>query len=292
MVEKPISRKLQLVDDELESLDRRLAIAASKMQPMIKREKRGNKKIATSEVTGQEVEAIRSDIVENYRKGVNIASHAESRPLLPLYAAANIPVPPEIKVDHDKMQYDFYSVGVTFSSLLPSNQFAVFAELMIQINDDVKDSTRSTRPVRLFPCHKDKELFNVDFTGEIGLSAGLSYSPLPTGNAFSPILDAKVKADVSANLLMGPIRFQFRKAAIEVIGESDQNIVWRYNLKSELTGTNDFKSLLILKVGNEATKVNMSISLGVIPCKHKWLIFRDFLPKLSDQIDLPVELLK
>ena len=92
--------------------------------------------------------------------------------------------------------------------------------------------------------------------------------------------------------MLGPFQFQFRRAAIEVIGESDQNILWRYNMHSELTGANEFKSFLLLKVAQEAKQVTLDVSLGLVPCKRKWLIFKDMLPPIPDRMPLAVELVR
>ena len=292
MSTKPISHTVRLGDEELEALERKLTIAALRLpgsQFGVWRSAEGG----YSEVRDdKELRATQAEIIENYRQGVKIASQAESRPLIPLFKAANQKLPPEIKVDYEEMKYDFYNVKVTFSSLLPEEQFPVFSELKIQISDDVKDSIRSTRPIRLFPGHKDRQLFSLDFEGAIGIDAGLDFSTLKAGGELIPFTQAKVDAKVKTGIIFGPLQFHFRKAAVEVQGESDQNISWRYNYQSEFTGTNDFKSLLILKVAREASDVKMSVSLGIVPCKRKWLIFKDYLAELSDHVVLPVELSK
>jgi hypothetical protein len=130
--------------------------------------------------------------------------------------------------------------------------------------------------------------------GAIGIDAGMNITPstfgltLPTFGEVSAkvAMDAKLKA----HFVVGPLSFPFRRAAIEVTGESDQHIRWRYNLKSELTGANSFKSILILKVAQEIRSAQITALLQVIPCKKSWLIFRDVLPALSDRITLPIEL--
>lgn len=291
MADARIHHDVHFDDEQLEDLERRLTIAASRLTPRSSVLVRG-KKLAPVAPRPKELQATQQEILNHYRKGVKIASQAESRPLLPLFRAAKQPLPPELQVDHEKLHYDFYTVGVIFSSLLPKDQFLVSAELQINLTDDVKDPARATRPIRLFPAHKDRQYFSIDLEGAVGLSASLDFSPLQAGDALMPFGKATADAELKAGLLLGPIKFQFRKAAIEVIGESDQNIVWRYNLLSECMGTNEVKSHLVLKIAREARQVAMAVSLRVVPCKRKWLVFRDYLPALSDTLDLPVELAK
>jgi hypothetical protein len=211
---------------------------------------------------------------------------------VPLFAAAKAPLPAEIQVDHEQMGYDFYLVEVTFSSLLPPEQYLAKAELGLKISDDVKEPARRTRPVRLFPGRKDLNLFSVDLEGAVGLDAGMNFSIPMAGNQLLAFGKLTTDAKVKANLVAGPFHFQFRRAAIEVKGESDQLILWRYNLQSELRGTNDFKSVLVLKVSREARAVSLGVTLGVTRCQHRWLVFREHLPQLTDTQVLPVELVK
>lgn len=307
MPEYQQDRLAKLADEEMEALERRLTIASSKLQPRSKLRVRG-KPPAPGHVDAphpseideageqtmirrpSEIEEAKNDIIENYRRGVKIASQAESRPLLPLLEAAGLPVPPELAVDHEHMKYDFYTVQVTFSSLLPADQFPAAAELGIVIRDDVPEPKRSTRPLRLFPGRKDKQLFSLDLEGAVGLDAGLNFAIPKIGEEILPYAKASADAKLKAALVLGPFQFQFRRAAIEVIGESDQNILWRYNMHSELTGANEFKSFLLLKVAQEATQVTLDVSLGLVPCKRKWLIFKDMLPPIPDRVPLAVEL--
>jgi len=286
-----MKRLIKLNEEELDTLDRRLSIASSKLTPG---ELRGTglqgERIEVPKKRG--IEETKEEIKESYKKGVEIASQTESRPLISLFKAAKVELPPEIKVDNQQMRYNFYWVEVTFSSLLPKSQFLLSAELELTLSDDVRDSARRTRPIRLFPDRKDIDLFKIDLEGAIGIDQNMNISVPMVGAKLLPFKEVAIDAKIKAKIVVGPFHFGFRKAAIEVKGKSDQFIHWRYNLQSELYGTNDFKSVLVLKIAEEATDVQISASLGVIPCKRRWLIFKDVLPPISDQRTLPVELVE
>jgi hypothetical protein len=244
-----------------------------------------------------DLEEIASECLEEAKSGVEIASQAESTPLIPLLQAAEVKPSPEVKVAHELQRYDFYLVEVTFSILLDRDEYARSAALELTISDDVAQAERRVRPIQLFPARKDRELFRVDLEGGVGIDAGFNLSvPLEALAAAVPTvlpfakLDAGLKA--KAGIVVGPVSFPFRKAAVEVKGSSSQEVAWRYNLQSELMGTNEFKSLLVLKVPQEARRVKMDLRLGVKPGKRRWRILgNDPIPELSDHASLGVELL-
>jgi hypothetical protein len=243
-----------------------------------------------------DLDEIASEALEKVTSGVEIASQTESTPLIPLFEAAEVKLPPEVQVANERMGYDFYLVEMIFSMLLERDQYARSATLDLRITDDATRAERHVRPIRLFPERKDREYFRVDLEGGVGIDAGLGVSvPLETITASLPTvlpfakLNAEVKA--KAGIVVGPVSFPFRKAAIQVKGSSDQTIAWRYDLRSELTGTNEFKSLLVLKVPQEATRVALDVRLGVKPGKRRWrLLGDDPVPELSDTATLAVEL--
>jgi len=295
MSEKAITIVARLDEDEVYNLERRMAIELNKLTPGEASRVRGpGSEVVMITPARKELEQITTEIIGIAAEGVNIASHAESRPLIPVFQAAKIELPPELKVDHEQMKYDFYSVEVTFSIFLPKEQFPLSATLELTLIDDSTDQVRRTRPIRLFPGRKDIQFFKVDIEGNFGIDASLNFSTPQIGLPLLPYasIEAKAAADASvkAALVVGPLTFPFRKAAIEVKGESDQRIFWRYNLESELSGTNEFKSVLILKVPQEVRSVSMDANLRVIPAKRNWLFLKAMLPELPARATLPVEL--
>ncbi len=290
---------VQLGEDELGTLERRLAIAISRLTPGAISTVRGAGQEITQKIPEQvELETVAKDILTRAKTGVRIAPLIESRPLIPLFRAAKVDLPPEIKVDHEELHYDFYYVEVTFSILLSQEEFPLSAEFHLTLTDDAQDAARHVRPIRLFPGRKDIQFFSVDVEGAIGIDASMNIATpnisAPLGVVFPTFseVSAKVAADahLKASFVIGPLTFPFRKAAVEVRGESDQDVYWRYNLQSELNGTNSFKSVLVLKVAQEISSVQMSGLLRVVPCKHRWLIFKEILPDLSDKMPLKIEL--
>lgn len=295
MFGKPVTTVARLDEDEVYDLERRLAIEMNRLTPGTPSRVRGpGSDIVQTTPERKELEDITTEIIGIAEQGVNIASNAESRPLIPVFQAAKIDLPPELKVDHEQMKYDFYSVEVTFSIFLPKEQFPLSAQLELNLIDDSTDQARRTRPIRLFPGRKDIQFFKVDLEGNFGIDASLNFSIPQIGVPFSPYanLGAKASADagVKAGLVVGPLTFPFRKAAVEVKGESDQHIFWRYNMESELSGSNEFKSVLILKIPQEVRSVKLDASLRVVPAKRSWLLLKTMLPELPAQAMLPIEL--
>jgi hypothetical protein len=230
----------------------------------------------------EEMEKAAADLVARYREGVRIAPQVESTPLVPMLAAAGTDVPPKLAAQIE-LGYAFYLVEATFRIMLPKDQKPRSARFALHLDDDVTARERHVRPVSLFPRREDVELFSADLEGAFGIdaTATISIPKAATGVAL-PFGDLSADAKVRAGIVVGPFRFRFCKAKIEVAGESDQQIEWRYNLESALFGTNDFKSVLVLKVAEEAKAVTMAASLGVVPFKRSWAIFSKRLRELSD----------
>lgn len=246
-----------------------------------------------TEIGLKELTQVKVDITQFFRNGIDISSKAETRPLLPLLKAANVELPPELKVDHEVQKYDFYWVEVVFSCFLDNDVFPRSAVLALTLVDDVRDPARRTRPIRLFPNRKDIQLFAVDAEGAIGIDAGVNFLVPQVRSEIIPFQKIEGDAKLKASIALGPFKYSFRKAAIEVKGTSDQDILWRYNLQSELCGANEFKSILILKVPQEANSVKMKANLGVVPFKRSWYNFKRLeLPMLTDEATLYVELAK
>lgn len=290
----PTTYVAKLDTDGLDRLERQLAIQAESLlavgQPVLRgAEREGN--VVTDDRTRSELAAASQDIVASYARGVQIAPQTESRPLIPLFEASGRPVPPEMKVDHETMGYDFYSVEVVFTILLPVDEYPLSAEFDLQINDDVANPARKTRPIQLFPGRQDIEYFRADFEGAVGINADMKLSlPLSAAGALIPFLQVSPEARLKAGIVVGPLSFPFRKAAIEVIGEQSQKVHWRYNLQTTLKGANTFKSILILKIANEARSVGFDATLNIVPHKASWHPFTQQLPPIPAQGRLPVEL--
>lgn len=279
----------------LASLERRLAIAKDRIEPGIHlgmtatsaeshRDARAELDAAAREILHSAAEPI----------PVRIHAHAESLPLFRLCQAVGVEPPPDLKVAAEQ-GYRFDLIQVIFSVFLPVGQFPASAALTLQLTDNVRDATRSTRPVRLFPASQHKDLFRVDLEGGVGLDAHMDMTVPLDGQNVLPFgtVKAKVDADLKAKFVFGPFSYRFRKALIEVRGESDPRMDWRYNCTSEMMGTNEFKHIFVLKIPQEATKVTIDAIAGVVPCRRPWwtlwLVTRA-LPEATDRQVLEVEL--
>src|SRR5437867_435252 len=115
------TRVARLNDADLSALERSLDRTVSRLGG---RAERGDAKPSQNapQTNRAQLERICSEIVGSARRGIRIASQAESRPLVPLYRESKLELPPAIKVDLES-RYDFYSVEVVFSSLLPRDQY-------------------------------------------------------------------------------------------------------------------------------------------------------------------------
>lgn len=282
----------QLPEDEFDVLERRLTLDISRLTPGTFR--------STAEIVEEpdEVEVPRreqlreaaEDLLAHARHGISIAAQVESRSLVALFEAADEKLPPTVVADQ-ALGYEYYVVEVTTTTLLPEDQRPLSAKLAIRLGDDVAEEARRLRPYRLFPAREDVELFSVNLEGAVGLNANLDVSVPGAVSGILPFSSVGAEAKVNAGIVVGPYRFPFRKAKIEVIGEADQNIVWFYNMQSALWGTNIFKSILVLKIAREATTAEMGIALSLVPYKRFWLIFKDRLPELRASAGKPIELL-
>lgn len=238
-----------------------------------------------------------SDILQTARKGVpiSISEIPESFPLQAIADAAGINLPPSITVPAKKQRYVFYLVEVIFNMEFKKGVFPKNAEFMLNIEDDVNPSYRKSRPIQLFPCRKDKQLFRLDVVGSITIDAGMDISVPMSGSNILPF--ARVKANaigtVKANIVIGPFSYVFRKAVIEVTGVGRQVVHWSYKLASVLGGKNMFKSYLLMKIDERATYVKMRAFLTVVPYKKKWITLRlkkHLLRRLQVSADLEVDL--
>lgn len=228
------------------------------------------------------------EILSEARKGIVVKPFAESRSLLALLKAAKQDLPPEFAVDAANQNYRFYWVETGFSVQLDPDQFARSAEFGLRIRDDGKTAPRRTRPIRVFPGRKDVTLFAADVAGGIGLDAKFDIV-VPGGKAI-PFAELDANAALKTKLVFGPLSFSFRRAAIEVVGEGEDHVLWNYRLKSELRGANEFKSILALKVPAEVTRIALDAALKVVKCKRTWLFLSEELPPAVAARTLDVEL--
>jgi hypothetical protein len=282
--------------DLLAGLQRRLAIAKDIAASGIHLGAH-EKSTAEARETRARLDAAAEEILE-YAKTplpIRIHAHAESLPLFKLCQAKNVQPPPELTVAAEQ-GYRFDIVQVIFSVLLPTHQFPASAGLQLNLADNVNDNTRSTRPVRLFPGTQHQDLFRVDLEGGIGIDSHVDLTVPREGQQIIPYgtLTAKADGDFKAKFVFGPVSYKFRKAIVEVRGESDPFIEWRYNYGYELKDTNEYKHILILKIPKEATRVSMAAVAQVVPCKREWwtlwLVTRALPEKATDPQTLEIEL--
>lgn len=286
-------RIIHLESEELDNLERKLYIKSSKLAPGKHRSiVRGTQEEDITIPEKNELEESCEEIATTYKNGIEIAPHVESLPLIPLFEAKGIELPGELQVESKIKHYKFYQADIICSMIFEKGVFPLSAELGVTIDDDSTDKVRKTRPIKLFPDRKDITRFSVDVEGSVGIDAGMNFT-VPTGpEGIIPFANvhAELDANTKASIVAGPFNYQFKQAAVEVIGTGTDHPYWRYNLKSELSGMNEFKSTLILKVAEQTTKVNFTINFSVIPCKRKWLAFDDALPKLTDEISASIEI--
>ncbi len=87
-----------------------------------------------------------------------------------------------------------------------------------------------------------------------------------------PKVSAEV--DVGGLFVAGPFRYDLRRARIEASGLNESRVQWRYNLTSELTGSSEFQSWVVVKVSEHVKRLNVCVQLGVLPFRRHWLVFK------------------
>ena len=286
----------QLDEEQLERLERQLQIDLVHLTPGSLR--------STREVAGEvdqvvvpermNLEEAAKDLLDFARSGVRIAPQTESRPLVPLYEARGLPLPPEIRVDIEKLRYAYYLVELTFTLMLADDLRPLSADFGVRLDDDVADQSRRLRATQLFPDRADAELFRADVEGQVGLDANMRIGIPEAVAQLLPVgaPAGEVEAGLKAQIVVGPFSFPFRKAKIEVAGVSDQDIVWRYRLESALWGANVFKSIIVVKIAEEAGRAELGASLSVVPYKRKWAVFKERLPALKAASRSTIELVR
>jgi hypothetical protein len=147
---------------------------------------------------------------------------------------------------------------------------------------------RATRAIRLFPQRVHSTWFQADARFNVELDASLSFA------ASYPGADAKAgaRAGGSVKVLAGPFQIELGRTELEVLGEGDREMGWRYRVRQALLGQNDYRSFLVLKVANEATKLQLETNIGVKTYRRSWstLWLRDKMPILYARALLDVEL--
>jgi hypothetical protein len=282
----------RLDEAEAERLERRLEISMSHLIPGSVRGTRDlpGEQDAIVVPRHEELAAAAADLLEAAKIGVQIAPQTESRPLFPLYEAAGLEIPASIKVDRDEMGYEYYLVELSFSVMLPQDQRPLHAAFAVHLDDDIDDPGRRLRSTQYFPDRENVELFRVDLDGAFGLDAGMRFTVPELAGELLPFGKIDAHAKLKAGIVAGPFKFPFRMAKIEVAGESDQDVIWRYNMESALWGNNDFKSVLVLKIAREARRAELGAALSLVPYKRKWALFKERLPELKTESSSVIEL--
>jgi hypothetical protein len=262
----------------LARLERQLAIDMARIAPGTILSTEGGTARAPERV---EMEAAANELLAVYRDGVRIAPQVETTPLLAMLQASEVDVPPKLAAQA-ALGYAFYLVEITFRIMLPEDVRPLSARFALRLNDDVAEAERRVRPLSLFPRYEDAELFRAEVEGSFGIDASATISIPTLAGAALPFADVSAETAVKAGIVVGPFRYRFMRAKIEVAGEGDQQLEWRYQMESALLGANDFKSVLVLKIADEATSVVVAASLGVVPYKRRWLVFKKRLAEMTD----------
>lgn len=246
--------------------------------------------LAYGEQEAYDLEEVKQDILATARRGVNVAPFIESRPLVPLFEVAGVPLPPDLRVDVERFRYDFYLLEAVFSIKLQPQLGISSAQFNLELFDDITDPKRGVRPVRIFPGRKDVELFKADLAGSIGIDASVNLTVPQESQNILPFAAASMVTKAKLGIVVGPYEFAFRKAALEVKGEGDPSVSWSYHLKSTLSGQNDFKSILVVKIDSCAKQLEALATLSVIPYKRSWMLFQKVLPTFVRRRRIPIEL--
>lgn len=237
----------------------------------------------------QPVSAFESD-VENaiglVRRGVRVVPFAEALPLVPLYRARGEELPAELRVAHEQQGYEFLLVSLTFTLSLDADEAPDSAEFTLALRDTIAGA-RGARAIRVFPQREHSSWFRTEARFNVDLDAKLSFS------ASTPAVgQAKAEVTSGVKVIAGPFQIELGQTELEVLGEGDREIGWRYRVKRALAGRNDYRSWLVLKVAKEETKLQVLANIGVRTYRRSWstLWLRDKLPILYADAELDIEL--
>lgn len=245
----------------------------------------------------REIQSEKEDIIDTYKKYTErrILEFSDSMitvDLIPVFKAEKKEIDPKIIVMNETMEYDFYSVTITFSSLLGKNEYLEFIELDLKLKDGNDESDRKASFFELCPENKYLELFKAHFSGKIGLDAKFNYKfEIPTGvsEAIEIKLDPALELKTGIDFDLGEIKY--RKAKIESIGKYNSEATWRYFMEFNDYVNDDYATNVILKVPRETEELTILAELKVILKKNKWFWFDDFLKPIEiNPIEYAVEL--
>ena len=232
------------------------------------------------------------EAVQLVRRGVRVVPVAEALPLVPLYARLGQEVPAHIRVAHEDMKYDFYLVQLTFNLIPEEDQVPDYAEFVVAMYDDLQGE-RKSRAINVFPQRIESTWLKAEGGVSVSLDASLKFEAGPVA-VHGVEAQAKAGAGANVKVLAGPFKVEFSTTDLEVIGEGDREVTWIYRDRRALSGKNDFRSFLVLKIGRETTGVRLGCKMGVRTYRRSWetLWLREHLPILRAEKMLELEILR
>ena len=242
----------------------------------------------------KEIQAEKEDIIDTYKKYTErrILEFSDSIitvDLIPVFKAEKKEIDPKIVVMNETMEYDFYSVTITFSSLLGKKEYLKFIELDLKLKGGNDVAGRKASFFEICPENKYIELFKAHFSGKIGLDAKFNYKFEIPSEVIVIKLDPALELKSGIDFDLGEIKY--RKAKIESIGKYNSEATWRYFMEFDDYVNDDYATNVILKVPRETEELTILAELKVILKKNKWFWFDDFLKPIEiNPIEYPVEL--
>ncbi|MGK7379771.1 hypothetical protein ACSFXN_18295 [Planococcus sp. 1R117A] len=213
---------------------------------------------------------LRGDVDRMYRNGIKIPGNFPTVPLIPKYAEEGVPIPAEMKLQHEKQKYNFYQVKVYFHSELEEHVLLKNVNLKLKFKDNYDNEERETVVTSMVPDNTYQNLLKSNTTARIAITAnGTVKAEIP--KVLLPIGyiegDANVVTgiDSSTELTLPPI--EINNTLISAVGIEDTECYWNFD---EVQAEEDIQVIVILRVPQEATEVKVKASLEVTPYHKEW----------------------
>ncbi|MBT2582605.1 hypothetical protein [Planococcus sp. ISL-109] len=233
------------------------------------------------------------EILNTYKKGVEIAKKFNSYPLIPLFKKEKKEIPPHIEISTDVHGYTYHVLKIVFDIWIPENEsiFLRKVELALNITDDVEDKTRLTVADSFFPENQYQDIFNFNGKLEVGIDSNFKIGVnsikinTPVGGVEA---GAKLNTKFSSDLIMNLGVLTFQLAQIEAKGKANNKVLWKFHTQLKNTS---HECIVILQVPKEATQVTIDVATKAYPFKHgPWSLFSKDLPPWYDRHTMNIEL--
>lgn len=275
--------KAGMSGEELDELESDLIDLETDMRPPLRRG--GDQK--TEAIEAVEPSSIRREIVGIYHNGVDIASAVTVYPLIELLNAGSQPIPPHLVVA--SKEADVYVLQITFAIRLIEGISPEKAEFAVELINHNKEGEMPI-VISFFPQETRETLLKATTQAKVGLSGNLNFA-VPSEVAIATGLpEASAKIEVTSSFIIGPFNFELRKARILADGINQSRVQWKYLLASDLAGSSEFQSWVVVRVPKNLLALTIKANIGILPYKREWGLFKTRLRPMYGKLEKKINL--